>query len=279
VRFLDLLNQRSYLAKEMPAIRILPSELPFRNPSVAPARAPRTAKPVVEPPLPPASATSPVPELAIYYDALFRAHGPQHWWPGRTRFEIIVGAILTQNTSWTNVERAIVALRREKLLNPRAIERVSTARLARLIRSSGYFRQKARKLKAFVQFLRKQYQGSLNKMFAMSTVQLREQLLGVHGIGPETADSILLYAGGHRVFVVDAYTRRLLERHGLIHAKSSYEEIRSLFENNLSHDAKLFNEYHALIVHTGKHFCLKRQPECDRCVLRPYLPAAGVAAP
>jgi endonuclease III related protein len=212
------------------------------------------------------------PELAVYYDALFRAHGEQHWWPGRTRFEVIVGAILTQNTSWTNVERAMAELRREKLLTPPAIEKVSLPRLSRLIRSSGYFRQKARKLKEFVGFLRFEYQGSLNKMFATPTAELREKLLSVHGIGPETADSILLYAGGHKVFVVDAYTRRILERHGLARARASYEEIRALFEGSLPGDAALFNEYHALIVHTGKHHCRSRQPDCQSCALKPFLP-------
>jgi endonuclease III related protein len=213
-----------------------------------------------------------LPELAIYYDALFRAHGPQHWWPGRTRFEVIVGAILTQSTSWSNAELAIGALRRKKLLSIEAIEHIPLARLACLIRSSGYFRQKARKLKAFVHFVRKDYQGSLDKMFAAPTTELREQILAVHGIGPETADSILLYAGKHPVFVVDTYTRRMLERHRLGSEKFSYEEIRQLFETNLPPNAALFNEYHALIVHTGKHFCRKRQAECKECALRPFLP-------
>jgi endonuclease-3 related protein len=252
----------------MPAIRILPSVAPFRNrPSLA--RLKDSA--------PPAPAA--LPQLVVYYDALFRAHGPQHWWPARTRFEVIVGAILTQNTSWTNVERVITALRREKLLSAAAIEGVSLERLAELIRSSGYFRQKARKLKEFVRFLRENYGGSLNKMFAAPTAVLRQQLLGVHGIGPETADSILLYAGGHKVFVVDAYTRRILERHGLVREKASYEEIRELFECSLTPDAALYNEYHALIVHTGKHFCQKQQPDCEHCALASFLPApAGAEA-
>lgn len=185
-----------------------------------------------------------------------------------------MGAILTQNTAWSNVERALSALRREKLLSPTAIERVPFSRLARLIRSSGYFRQKARKLKEFVLFLRDQHQGSLDKLFATPTSDLREQLLSVHGIGPETADSILLYAGRHPVFVVDAYTRRIFERHHLLHGKESYEDIRTLFEGSLPPDSSLFNEYHALIVHTGKHFCQKRQPLCERCPLKPFLPSS-----
>jgi endonuclease III related protein len=212
------------------------------------------------------------PVLHAYYDALFAAHGPQHWWPGKTRFEVIVGAILTQNTSWTNVERAIMALRKEKLLTVEAMENVSLRKLARLIRSSGYFRQKARKLKQFVRFLRSQHHGSLSKMFQTPTAILREQLLAVHGIGPETADSILLYAGNHPVFVVDAYTRRILQRHGLARGKESYEDIRKLFEKSLPANRQLFNEYHALIVHAGKHFCRAKAPLCSTCALRSHLP-------
>jgi endonuclease-3 related protein len=212
------------------------------------------------------------PVLHAYYDALFGAHGPQHWWPGKTRFEVIVGAILTQNTSWTNVERAIIALRKEKLLTVEAMENVSLRKLARLIRSSGYFRQKARKLKQFVRFLRSQHHGSLSKMFQTPTAILREQLLAVHGIGPETADSILLYAGNHPVFVVDAYTRRILQRHGLARGKESYEDIRKLFEKSLPVNRQLFNEYHALIVHAGKHFCRAKAPLCSTCALRSHLP-------
>ena len=213
-----------------------------------------------------------------YFDALFAAYGPQHWWPGRTPFEVIVGAILTQNTSWTNVEPAIKNLRRERLLTPRAIENVAFARLARLIRSSGYFLQKAKKLKAFVRFLRLEYRGSLAAMFRTPTPMLREQLLAVHGIGPETADSILLYAGEHPVFVVDAYTRRILERHNLAEPKHSYEELRRLFEHSLSADAALYNEFHALIVHTGKRHCRAREPRCSECALKHLLPERSAAA-
>jgi endonuclease III related protein len=214
----------------------------------------------------------PRPILRNYYDALFAAHGPQHWWPGRTPFEIIVGAILTQNTSWANVEPCIKNLRREKLLTPRAIEAVPSERLARLIRSSGYFRQKTKKLKAFVRFLRSEYHGSLAKMFRGPTLVLREQLLAVHGIGPETADSILLYAAQHPVFVVDAYARRILERHSLVEPKHGYEDIRRLFERSLPADAPLYNEFHALIVHTGKHYCRARDPRCTACPLKHLLP-------
>lgn len=210
--------------------------------------------------------------LPQYFDALFQAHGEQHWWPGQTPFEVIVGAILVQNTSWINVEHAIANLRQAKLLTPSAMEKVPQPKLARLIRSSGYFRQKARKLKEFMRFLRKEHRGSLAEMFRIPTAKLREQLLAVHGIGPETADSILLYAGNHPVFVVDTYTRRILQRHGLATGKESYEEIRGLFEKSLPNDPRLFNEFHALIVHIGKNHCRARAPLCSQCALQQYLP-------
>ncbi len=210
--------------------------------------------------------------LGPYYDALLAAHGPQHWWPGRSPFEIIVGALLVQNTSWTNVAPAIENLRRERLLTPSAVARVPVPRLQRLIRSSGYFRQKTKKLKAFVHFLGHAYQGSLAKMFHAPMLTLRAQLLAVHGIGPETADSILLYAANHPVFVVDAYTRRMLERHGLAHPNLSYEQVRQLFECSVPPDAALYNEFHALIVHTGKNFCRPREPRCGECPLKSLLP-------
>lgn len=210
--------------------------------------------------------------LRQYYDAMYATLGPQNWWPGRTRFEIIVGAILTQNTAWVNVERAMANLRRERLLSPSALKGVPLGKLASLIRPSGYFRQKAKKLKAFVGFLRREYAGSLAKMFRTPTPQLRERLLGVYGIGPETADCILLYAGGHPVFVVDAYTRRILERHGLTQPRLRYDEIRRYVGAHLPRDAALFNEYHALIVKVGKKWCLAKAPRCSECPLGPYLP-------
>ncbi len=218
-----------------------------------------------------------LPGLQEYYRALFRALGPQNWWPARTPFEVIVGAILTQNTAWTNVEKAIANLRRERLLSPAALERVPRAKLARLIRSSGYFRQKAKKLKAFVKFLRREYGGSLAKMFRAPIPELREKLLAVHGIGPETADSILLYAARHPVFVVDAYTKRILTRHGLVTEKAGYEELRALFEKSLPRDAQLYNEFHGLIVMTGKHWCRTKNPLCHACPLQKYLPAESLS--
>lgn len=183
------------------------------------------------------------PPLDEYFNSLFTAMGPQHWWPGKTQFEVIVGAILTQNTSWTNVEPAIANLREQGLLTPREIRRVRLDKLQRLVRSSGYFRQKARKLKAFCDFLQREHRGSLRRMFEMPTITLREELLGVHGIGPETADSILLYAGRHAVFVVDAYTKRILARHGWARENAKYEDIRWMFERQFPGDVKRFNEF------------------------------------
>ena len=213
--------------------------------------------------------------LHRYFLALFDAYGPQHWWPGRSRFEVVVGAILAQSTSWANVEAAIANLRKAGLLNPATMKEIPSAKLAALIRPSGYFRQKTNKLKAFVDFLFEEYRGSLSRMFRTPTAALRGQLLAVHGIGPETADSILLYAGQHPVFVIDAYTRRILERHNLATAKDSYEDLRARFEAALPPDPQLFNEYHALIVHTGKHFCRKSVALCSACPLKPFLPASA----
>jgi len=202
-----------------------------------------------------------------------------HWWPALTPFEVIVGAILTQNTAWSNVERAIGQLRSARLLTPRAIERVPSARLARLIRSSGYFRQKTRKLKAFVAFLRREHGGSLARMFRTPTAVLREQLLAVHGIGPETADSILLYAGGHSVFVVDAYTHRIFGRHGFTNGRPEYARVQEMVHAALPADPPLYNEFHALIVHAGKHWCRKTAPRCAECPLAAYLPAHSSLRP
>ena len=185
-----------------------------------------------------------------------------------------MGAILVQNTSWTNVERAIANLRRDRMLSLEAIHATSAPRLARLIRSSGYFRQKARKLKAFTSFVHREYRGSLTRMFRTSTEALRTQLLGVHGIGRETADSILLYAGRHPIFVIDSYTRRILERHGMASPRDSYEQLRLLFERQLPRDHRIFNEFHALLVLTAKLYCRKSEARCSACPLKTFLPQA-----
>jgi len=169
-----------------------------------------------------------------YYRALYRAWGEQHWWPADTSFEVIVGAHLTQNTAWTNVERALANLRSAGVLSVQGIREIPLARLERLIQPSGYFRQKARRLKTFVTFLDQEYGGSLDRLFSQTTDKLREELLNLNGVGPETADSILLYAGNHPVFVVDAYTRRILARHEILPEEADYEDIRQLLQRALA---------------------------------------------
>jgi len=212
-------------------------------------------------------------ELMRYYEVMSEALGPMRWWPAQTPFEVIVGAILTQSTAWGNVERAIDNLRSAKMLTPSAILKVPPSRLALLVRPSGYFRQKAKKLKSFVRFLQIGYGGSLTRMFRTPTLELREKLLSVHGIGSETADSILLYAGNHPVFVVDAYTHRIFGRHGITDGKPDYERVRAQFEQALPPNPPILNEFHALIVNTGKNWCRKTAPRCAECPLRTLLPA------
>jgi endonuclease III related protein len=204
--------------------------------------------------------------LLNIYRKLYETYGPQHWWPGETPFEVMVGAILTQNTSWANVEKAIQNLKGRKVLDVRGIHRLKRNQLASLIRSSGYFRIKADRLKAFVNFLSENYDGELKRMMKEGVETLRQKLLDVKGIGPETADSILLYGLKKPIFVVDAYTKRILSRHGIISEKASYDEVQRFFMDHLPRDERLFNEYHALLVHLGKTLCKKR-PRCDICPL------------
>jgi endonuclease-3 related protein len=201
------------------------------------------------------------------YQSMERTLGPQGWWPGRSRFEIIVGAILTQNTSWTNVARAIANLRQARKLTPKAIRTIPQNSLARLIRPSGYYRTKATRVKRFVRFLQVRYGLNLSRMFKDPPLMLRQELLALPGIGPETADAILLYAGQVPIFVVDTYTRRILGRHGLVRSRASYGEIQALFMRNLLPEAALYNEYHALLVAVGKEFC-RPMPRCAGCPLR-----------
>lgn len=208
------------------------------------------------------------PVLSAIYRRLLTTFGPQHWWPGETPFEVAVGAILTQGTNWTNAERAIGCLKKERSLHPRALVKLPHRRLAGLVRSSGYFNQKARRLKTFVSYLLARYAGDMRRMRGNSVSKLRRELLDLSGIGPETADSILLYALEKPIFVVDAYTRRILARHSLISWKASYDHIQALFMENLPLKARFFNEYHALLVALGKHLCLKKRPKCHLCPLR-----------
>jgi endonuclease-3 related protein len=242
-------------------------------------------------------------QIRDYYLALRTIWGRQHWWPAQSRFEVIVGAYLTQNTSWTNVEKALANLRRSRRLSLDGIRDIPLAELERLIRSAGYFRQKARRLKIFIRFLDENYRGSLARMFAQPTLKLRAELLALEGVGPETADSILLYAGNHPIFVVDAYTRRILERHGLALNRDSYDTVRLSIESAFAGfiqpsenrqativprgtchppsrmsmskrepGVQVLNELHALIVGVGKNYCLKSQMRCEQCPLQKFLP-------
>jgi len=209
------------------------------------------------------------PDWLAVYNSLFNRWGPQDWWPGDTPFEIIVGAILTQNTAWRNVEKAIQALREEKLLNPEVFETIPANRLAELIRPAGYYNIKSQRLKNFGAYLKKHHNSSLKCMFSLPTEKLRHELLAVHGIGPETADSILLYAGERPVFVVDAYTRRFMQRHNWIEGSEKYDRVATIFMEALPPDAQLYNEFHALIVKLGKEHC-RTKAKCEKCPLNIY---------
>jgi endonuclease-3 related protein len=213
------------------------------------------------------SSKSPQKTLYSIYQKLYRAFGPQYWWPGNTPFEIAVGAILTQNTNWANVEKAIQNLKKERALSARALHTMPVKVLAELIRPSGYFNIKARRLKSFITFLTNDYNGSLKKMGDKDIDSLRNELLSIHGVGSETADSILLYALNKPVFVIDAYTKRVLSRHGILDYKESYDAFQKLFHSSLKKDVQLFNEYHALFVRVGKMFCKRQKPLCDECPL------------
>jgi endonuclease-3 related protein len=205
-------------------------------------------------------------KLEKIYHRLYEHYGPQGWWPARSRFEMMVGAILTQNTAWSNVERAIASLMSARLLTPRAMANVGKRRLAKFIRPAGYYNIKAERLKNFISFLSSEYGLNPHKMRGEPTAVLRKKLLGVNGIGPETCDSILLYAFNRPVFVIDAYTKRVLSRHGILGAESCYDAFQEVFTANLPHDSEMFNEYHALIVRLAKDFCRTR-PRCGGCPL------------
>lgn len=211
------------------------------------------------------------------YEKLLARYGHRRWWPGETPFEIAIGAILVQNTAWINAEKALDVLRRENLLSFRALRLMSPEELAPLIRSSGYYNLKARRVRAFVDFLEGEYGGRIEKMARVEPMALREGLLSVVGIGRETADSIALYAAGLPIFVVDAYTRRIFSRLGILSGREDYDEIRDRFERELPRDAALYNDYHAQIVHLGKDFC-RPTPRCLHCPLAHLCPRTGVAA-
>lgn len=206
-----------------------------------------------------------------FYEALYARWGEQHWWPAQSNLEMILGAILTQNTAWTNVERAIENLKTEQLINITTLATVEREQLAQAIRPAGYFNQKSRTIQEMAQTLQTRFAGSLDQLFALETEALRTELLSWRGIGPETADSILLYAAKRPIFVIDAYTKRFLSRHGLCAEKAGYDHVAELFTDALPRDVQLYNEYHALIVRLGKEHC-NPKPQCTGCPLEPFLP-------
>ncbi len=206
-------------------------------------------------------------KLKFIYKKLYSFFGPQGWWPGETPFEVMVGAILTQNTNWANVEKAINNLKKHKALSVRKLYKLPKTKVASLIRPAGYYNIKAGRLKNLLDFLNHNYGGNIRKMARRKTDKLRQSLLLVNGIGPETADSILLYALNKPVFVIDAYTKRIFSRHSFFPEDCNYNTAQNLFSQNLKNKVKLFNEYHALIVKLGKDFCLKNNPRCDICPL------------
>lgn len=207
-------------------------------------------------------------KLLDIYHRLFSCYGPQHWWPADDPWEVIVGAILTQSAAWINVEKAIANLKAAAALSPAGIRRLPLSELARLIYPSGYYNAKALKLKSLAQLLGDNYGGNLSELFALDLHHLRQELLSLYGVGQETADSIILYAARKPIFVIDAYTRRIILRLGYALPKESYAAFQEIFMDNLSQDVELFNEYHALFVRHGKERC-RREPICRGCCLYP----------
>lgn len=209
--------------------------------------------------------------LLELYQRLHERYGPQHWWPGESRFEVIIGAILTQGTSWTNVERALSNLKASGCFSPQQLWQIPEAELATLLKPSGFFNAKARKLKAFINHLWDHYDGDLEELLAKEVSGLRAELLSIHGIGEETADDIILYAAAKPSFVIDSYTRRILKRLGLAPARETYKEYQGLFHRGLPLDAPIYNEYHALLDRHAKETC-RKQPLCGGCCLRHLCP-------
>ena len=218
-------------------------------------------------------------KLSQAYERLLAAFGPQNWWPGDSPFEIMVGAVLVQNTAWRNAERAIENLREAGVMEPHSLYALPPVELAELIRPAGYYQVKTKRLRNLLKFVIEEFDGSLDAMFSTSLSTLREHLLAISGIGPETADAILLYAGGLPTFVVDTYTHRILARHGWIDYDADYHQIKDDFESALPADAPLYNEYHALLVRVGKDYCKRTGPKCETCPLRDLLPPSGPIEP
>jgi endonuclease-3 related protein len=204
--------------------------------------------------------------LIELYNLLLSSFGPQNWWPAETGLEMMVGAILTQNTSWNNVEKAILNLKEKSLLSIQKLSQIPASILAEYIRPAGYYNLKVKRLKNLIHFIVDRYNGDIQTLFSLDTDTIREELLTVKGIGMETADSIVLYGAGRPIFVVDTYTHRILTRHGLIEEEAGYNDLQSFFMDNLSDDVELYKEFHALIVKTGKDFC-RREPRCSKCPL------------
>lgn len=207
------------------------------------------------------------PKMLDIYRNLLNAFGPRHWWPAKTPFEVMVGAVLTQAVAWRNVQKAIANLEQRGLMSPEKIYHSSTAELEELLRPTRYFKMKTKKLQALIRFLVDEYQGSLERLFKEELIPLRKKLLAVYGLGPETVDSILLYAGGLPVFVVDEYTRRIFWRLGFTPEKISYQKLQEFFTANLPAEVQLYNEFHALIDHLGNRFC-HTNPDCLPCPLK-----------
>jgi endonuclease-3 related protein len=214
--------------------------------------------------------------LSRMFETLLEAFGPQRWWPAETPTEVAIGAILTQNTAWKNVEKAIARLKNARALGFRELDALSERQVSNLIRAAGTYRVKARRLKAFARWICERHEGDLTRALGGDVSEVRRQLLQIKGSGPETADAILLYAAGRPTFVVDAYTRRMLRRHGFVSPRASYAQIQSLFEESLPRRPAVFNEFHALLVELGKRHC-RVQARCDGCPLEnwPHDPEAA----
>lgn len=210
--------------------------------------------------------------LRSYFARLLQELGPQAWWPARTRLEVVLGAVLTQNTSWLNAARALKRLRQAGRLSLSGLRSTDQSELESLIRPAGFFRQKARAIRNFLDYLHGTHQGSLARLFARPGEELRRDLLGLKGFGPETVDAILVYAGHHPYFVADAYTRRILARHDLVPPDADYAEVQAFLHQHLAADPALFNEYHALLVEVGKRYCKRHAPQCEGCPLEEFLP-------
>ena len=212
------------------------------------------------------------------YQRLYDVYGPQKWWPAKSPFEVIVGAILVQNTAWNNAQLAIEKLREADLLTADRLYNVPVEELEKLIRSAGYYRMKARRLRNVLDYLHENYSGSVERFLDVDTETLRCELLSINGIGPETADSVLLYAAMRPVFVVDAYTNRVFKRHRWIDYDAGYDDIQSYFHSHLEASAPLYNEYHALIVKIGHLHC-RKTPQCEQCPLEEWIPGGGICLP